>query len=763
MRTKPDSWTSLPPPPPPPPALSLSSQHSQHSTFRRKGSKLRLDLYNFDGPKADDCPYVLTSPRSLEACRRTGLKPVDLLPTTIAQLERELIGVTPEQLFKIFVERERFRLANLERCRLAREEIIKSRGSFGKIPLRENSFATHLGVLAPASHSPSSSIELSENSKEFASRKEKLDKENKARTLKKAESTEECTKDKTQEDQDVYSVCTSRAASATHDNGQTFQRGQSAGSSSLNSRRKKRRGSSGSQRGSSSCLRTPPPAKKVTPTRPQSCGKKGCDSSASGSRSGRSTAVSRIDLHAAPIEASITESSSINATATSPCSFVRSSRNSARERRVCSHQDLSNYNSGSTGSLTRRKQVSFRGCHASLEDIWPWVPERDRRILQFMALRREDQREREEMAHRHHLMWEAEVEKRKQELAEEEKRWKEWVGEKRKRESEENAKRWEEVRKSLMASQHQLQESIDLREQRCLKAKAEIEQRKKIELEDKSLTEARKAAVAQAARCQMAEEEMMWQQHIEEELQEKLKRAESTKASRTEGVRRRVASANRAEELRHLERWRQLREEEEEELERVRMETKIREEKADNAYRRISLEKEQMIKEQSLERSIKADRCRQLNKELEDGLVAWRTQVVLLQEAATEKAVKEVTRRKEARRQHIVEELNTRRERHNILMSRICAEEEARNRWVRESIKRKEERMRRLCEERGAAVGEARERARATALLRDSLRRALSPDTFDRRAARVALEARMDPSRPPTASPTMNRSHIHLG
>ncbi|XP_046388006.1 coiled-coil domain-containing protein 177 isoform X2 [Ischnura elegans] len=689
--------------------------------------------------------------------------PVDLLPTTIAQLERELIGVTPEQLFKIFVERERSRLANLERCRLAREDIIKSRGSYSKIPLRENSFASHFGDLLPLSRSPSSSLEISENSKEYTSRKEKLDKENKARTLKKAESEEECTKIKSQEGREGYSVSTSRAASASHDNGQTFQRGYSAGSSTLSSRRKKRRGSSGSQKGSSSCLRTPPPAKKVTPTRPQSSGKKGCDSSASGSRSGRSSARSRLDLPATPIEPSITESSTINVTATSPSSQLRLSRNSARDRRICSHQDLSNYSTGSTGSLTRRKQVSFRGCHASLEDIWPWVPERDRRILQFMALRREDQREREEMAHRHHLMWEAEVEKRKQELAEEEKRWKEWVGEKRKRESEENTKRWEEVRKSLMASQQQLQESIEQREQRCIKAKAEMEQRRKMELEDKSLAEAHKAAIAQAARSQMAEEEMLWQQHIEEELQEKLKRAESTKTSRTEGVRRRVASANRAEELRHLERWRRLREEEEEELERIRLETKIREERAETAYRRISLEKEQMIKEQSLERNIKAERCQQLHKELEDGLMAWRTQVVLLQDAASERAQKEVTRRKEAKRQHIVEELNARRERHNILMSRIYAEEEARNRWVRESIRRKEERMKRLCEERGAAVGEARQRARATALLRDSLRRALSPDTFDRRAARVALEARMDPSRPPTASPTMNRSHIHLG
>uniref|UniRef100_A0AAV2JIN4 Uncharacterized protein n=1 Tax=Knipowitschia caucasica TaxID=637954 RepID=A0AAV2JIN4_KNICA len=35
--------------------------------------KLHLDLYNFDSPAAEGSRYVLTSPRSLEACARCGL------------------------------------------------------------------------------------------------------------------------------------------------------------------------------------------------------------------------------------------------------------------------------------------------------------------------------------------------------------------------------------------------------------------------------------------------------------------------------------------------------------------------------------------------------------------------------------------------------------------------------------------------------------------------------------------------------------------
>lgn len=39
-----------------------------------KDLSLNLDLYNFDTPDAQSCPYVLTSPRSLEACSRVGIK-----------------------------------------------------------------------------------------------------------------------------------------------------------------------------------------------------------------------------------------------------------------------------------------------------------------------------------------------------------------------------------------------------------------------------------------------------------------------------------------------------------------------------------------------------------------------------------------------------------------------------------------------------------------------------------------------------------------
>ncbi|XP_013377422.1 PREDICTED: coiled-coil domain-containing protein 177-like, partial [Chinchilla lanigera] len=47
---------------------------------REQSPLLHLDLFNFDCPEAEGSRYVLTSPRSLEACARCAVKPVELLP-----------------------------------------------------------------------------------------------------------------------------------------------------------------------------------------------------------------------------------------------------------------------------------------------------------------------------------------------------------------------------------------------------------------------------------------------------------------------------------------------------------------------------------------------------------------------------------------------------------------------------------------------------------------------------------------------------------
>ncbi|XP_022665841.1 coiled-coil domain-containing protein 177-like isoform X2 [Varroa destructor] len=106
-------------------SLDLSSPFSPHVSDLRSPEDINLNLYNFDKVDALNCPYVLTSPRSLEACANLGIKPVELLSKSFEEFRDELPSYTPfeevKHLYKLF---EIQRTKKLERCRKEREYIL---------------------------------------------------------------------------------------------------------------------------------------------------------------------------------------------------------------------------------------------------------------------------------------------------------------------------------------------------------------------------------------------------------------------------------------------------------------------------------------------------------------------------------------------------------------------------------------------------------------------------------------------------------------
>lgn len=87
--------------------------------------KLHLDLYNFDSPAAEGSRYVLTSPRSLEACARCGVKPVELLPRPLSDFAREAPGRSMRVATGLFEVYEKDRHTKLRQCREERERIVR--------------------------------------------------------------------------------------------------------------------------------------------------------------------------------------------------------------------------------------------------------------------------------------------------------------------------------------------------------------------------------------------------------------------------------------------------------------------------------------------------------------------------------------------------------------------------------------------------------------------------------------------------------------
>ncbi|KAL6105186.1 ccdc177 [Pungitius sinensis] len=102
-----------------------SPEQPQTPTDREPSPKLHLDLFNFDSPAAEGSRYVLTSPHSLEACARCGVKPVELLPRPLADFAREAPGRSMRVATGLFEVYERDRHAKLRQCREERERIVR--------------------------------------------------------------------------------------------------------------------------------------------------------------------------------------------------------------------------------------------------------------------------------------------------------------------------------------------------------------------------------------------------------------------------------------------------------------------------------------------------------------------------------------------------------------------------------------------------------------------------------------------------------------
>ncbi|XP_070614786.1 coiled-coil domain-containing protein 177 [Erythrolamprus reginae] len=118
-----------PPAPPPPAAVAVAAppppRVGEPEKSREEPPMLHLDLYNFDCPEAEGSRYVLTSPRSLEACARSAVKPVELLARPLSELIKEAPGRSMRVAAGLYEAYEMDRQRKLQQCREERERIIR--------------------------------------------------------------------------------------------------------------------------------------------------------------------------------------------------------------------------------------------------------------------------------------------------------------------------------------------------------------------------------------------------------------------------------------------------------------------------------------------------------------------------------------------------------------------------------------------------------------------------------------------------------------
>ncbi|XP_015606807.1 trichohyalin [Cephus cinctus] len=406
-----------------------------------------------------------------------------------------------------------------------------------------------------------------------------------------------------------------------------------------------------------------------------------------------------------------------------------------------------------SGKLWRKcSRGSIDGIHLS---------EHDRRILEMMAYKKQLERENEEFAYRVHLMWERELEEKRKHDDYEAQKWREYVMEKRKIESAECAKKLEDVEDVHRRNKKLLERNIAEKELRANRAKEILRQCKNIETEEKILLNYKRKAKVEFNQQQMEMETAMLQLNWDKQTRDKLKKAQESRTSSQELYRRRVASTNRLEEIRHQERLEQVNFETEVALRKLQEQCRKKEEHAELKYQALLTVRDRNMLQQSNLRDLRQQRVQAMHRQLEEGFAKWQMQVLQLQRQAVERAMFKAVKEKLGRKERVAMENKSRLEHHNEIMKKVMDMERAKTQCLKEATRRKEAKMGRLRRERENSLRESRTQAQTSASLREHVRRTLSPENFDRKVARTALITRH--VRPSTSSPTMTRSHILLG
>ncbi|XP_069065078.1 coiled-coil domain-containing protein 177 [Pleurodeles waltl] len=124
---------------------------------RDQSPLLHLDLFNFECAEAEGSRYVLTSPRSLEACARCMVKPVELLPRCLNDLVREAPGRSMRVATGLYEVYEIDRQKKLQMCRDERERIIRE---------EKRRILTPVASSVPTSPAPKISFKSTSSNKE---------------------------------------------------------------------------------------------------------------------------------------------------------------------------------------------------------------------------------------------------------------------------------------------------------------------------------------------------------------------------------------------------------------------------------------------------------------------------------------------------------------------------------------------------------------------------------------------------------------------
>ncbi|KAF7232496.1 hypothetical protein EG68_08499 [Paragonimus skrjabini miyazakii] len=101
-------------------------------SFSSPQSPPHIDLYNFENEQFATCRYILTSPRSLEACAKLNIKPIELLFTKKQDFTESYRNFPQRKLDELYMQHENVRREKLTKVRIERNNLIKKDGQINE-------------------------------------------------------------------------------------------------------------------------------------------------------------------------------------------------------------------------------------------------------------------------------------------------------------------------------------------------------------------------------------------------------------------------------------------------------------------------------------------------------------------------------------------------------------------------------------------------------------------------------------------------------
>jgi len=707
---------------------------------------LTLDNFTIPNEVPENCPFVLTSPRSLQACQLAGIKPVDLLPSTLAEYEAALPDLPRERVLAIFREVETAKEGRLGLARELRRQLVAGEqaelvgvGEGRKLSCL-SPIVEHVGSREDSAVGTSLESPFSESRTERAA------------SLPSTTRGEE--REREEEEEVVYN---DQPESDQHFN---LPRIQVNGTpdSLLDLSRLSQRGSPGysvtpSQGGSLasdlfhsdlefSC--SPSPVALLSSCLGdswRSCPELGLSRAASHSRcrseelgSPRGSSAGRgMSQSAAGLQMGEDNLGSPVREGTRTPTHAK--RKASRKERLTSEslQSLYDVENGEKPEADRQIHRARVEKNKKAEPVSPGssnmvrsalsrseididrlqISQQDLRILEILALRNNAEWERRQEQHRLRVQWEDEKRDREARREEIEKESRRQLTVKRRKETEDCQRRLLHARERFLKSQEHLRQLLKEKDDRKKELlQSIVRQKELLVLRHRENEERRRGAVEQAV-TDLLTRDTQYREELRTQVEKKLALAETRRRQHELSRTLSLSEANRRDTDQHKQRVKKLEEIYEDHVQKIKRAIERKLKQAKELGRDM---------EGGSRHTSTSVRVQQLKSELEAGLDLWRKQVLSVQSLSIMKAEERARRELESRRERLAEEMRSREERCQEKRREQQKETREKVATARKKLERKEKKIAALLVEREQSIMRARKMAETSAKLREIIK-----------------------------------------